>query len=201
MVLGDLGVGKTWFCIRAIFQLLEQSPEAEVLYCDFGGNFRIKNLKKLLSNSCELDQITIFHPKSLLEQIVFFRNLLETSKSSYDLIILDSVFGSPLTSQEYFQKKAKFWEKPIFSHLLDLQHIAREFKIPLLLTNHLFPAKENSDMNSSLAQYGGNLIEQFVPFKFLIQKTEQKNSLEVRVFQKMVGTADFVSVPISSKDN
>lgn len=201
MVLGDSGVGKTWFCLNAIFQLLEHTPETQVLYSNFHGNFRITNLKRLLSSSRELDQISIFQPNNLLEQIVFFRNLHEISRDSYDLIILDSVFGSPLTSFEYFRKKAKFWEKRIFSHLLDLHNIAREFKIPLLLTNHLVPTRENFETKSSLNQYGGYLAEQFVPIEFLIQKIEQKQLLEVRIFQKIVGSSDFTIVlPRSDND-
>ncbi|MFX0123699.1 MAG: hypothetical protein ACFFAE_08660 [Candidatus Hodarchaeota archaeon] len=195
VVVGDSGVGKTWFCIKAIFHLLEQIPKAQVLYNDFGGNFRITNLTKLLSSSYALDQITIFQPKSLLEQIIFFRNLLEKSKCFYNLIILDSVFGPPISCLEFFLKRGKFWEKHIFSHLLDLQVFAREFKIPILLTNHLMSARMNLEMNPSLNQYGANLIEQFVPIEFLIQKIEQNHILEVRVFQKKVGISNFTLVP------
>lgn len=117
MVLGDSGIGKTWFCLNAIYQFLEKEPNTQILYIDFGGNFRIRSLEKLLSNPRkQLDQITIFQPKSLLEEIIFFRNFLEKTEYSYDLIILDSVFGPPLTCLEYFHQKSQFWKKE-FSHI------------------------------------------------------------------------------------
>jgi hypothetical protein len=65
----------------------------------------------------------------------------------------------------------------------------------LLLTNHLIPDRENLEINPSLNQYGGCLIEQFVPIEFLVQKAEQNHFLEVRVFQNIVGISDFTLVP------
>ncbi|MFW9903660.1 MAG: hypothetical protein ACFFFH_04965 [Candidatus Thorarchaeota archaeon] len=197
MVLGDSGSGKTWFCLNATYHLLEKEPNAEVLYTDFGGNFRIKCLEKLLSNPHEqLNQITIFQPKSLIEQIIFFRNLLEKSECFYDLIILDSTFGPPLACLEYFHQKSKFWNKKIFMHLLDLQVIARQAGIPILLTNHLFSLRVNPGLESSLNQYGSELIEQFAPIEFLIEKNEQKHILEIRVYQKIIVKSDFELLPV-----
>ncbi|UCG03410.1 MAG: hypothetical protein JSW11_05340 [Candidatus Heimdallarchaeota archaeon] len=191
IVVGDSGVGKTWFCLKAIFQILTKNPQAHVVYNDFRGNFRINNLRKMLSNPCEqLDQITIFQPTSLLEQIIFVRNLLEISDCSFDLIVLDSVFGSPLTCLEYFYKKSKFWNKKIFAHLLDLQTVARQMKIPILLTNHLISTRENFELGSSLNQYGGDLVEQFVPIMFSLKKIAQKLFIELRIFQEIIDHSD-----------
>ena len=195
MVRGDSGVGKTWFCIRAINNLFKQRPEAQVLYSDFCGHLRISNLKKILSSSCQLEQITILQPNNLLEQIIFFQNLLDNSKCSYDLIVLDSLFGSPIDVLQYFYKESKFWKKRIFSHFFDLKRIARETNIPILLTNHSMLARDISDASSYLNQYGGHMVEQFVPIDILIQKTEQKHSLEVRIFQDIVGCTDFMLIP------
>ena len=192
LVIGDSGAGKTLYCMKVISQLLKRKPEAQILYSDFEGNFRINNLRKMLSDPSKLNQIVIFQPKSLLEQIVLFRNLVETSRYSYDLIILDSVFGSPLSCLAYFQKEQKLWEKRLFSHFLDLQLLARNSKIPILLTNHLISTKKPE---SSSNQFGEDLIRQFVPIEFFIQKIEQKQFLEVRVFQKLVGSSDFVLIP------
>lgn len=188
IIIGDSGAGKTWFCMQVISHLLQQKPEAQILYSDFEANFRINNLRELLSDPNKLNQILIFQPKSLLEQILLFRNLLETSNYSYDLIVLDSVFGSPLSCLEYFQKRRKLWEKRLFSHFLDLQLIARKSKTSILLTNHL---NSTNKTESPLNQFGEVLIRQFVPIEVFIQKIEQKQFLEVRLFQKLVGSSDF----------
>jgi len=195
VVIGESGVGKTWFCLKVILEILNLHPNAEVLYTVFGGNFRINNLKRLLPNSTQLEQIIIFQPKTLLEQIIFFQNLHENTRCNYDLIIVDSVFGSPLTAIEYFHEKKKFWQKRIFSHLFTLHRIANKFKIPILLSNHLVSVKENFESNSSVNQYGGYILEQFVPIEFIIQKTEHRYFLEVRIFQKRVGCYDFDLIP------
>ncbi|MFX1517882.1 MAG: hypothetical protein ACFFC6_16395 [Promethearchaeota archaeon] len=187
MCLGDSGVGKTWFCINAIRKLLTHEPDALIFYSDFGGNFRINNLRKLLSHPNEqLDQLTIFQPSSLLEQIVFFRNLLENCEFYYDLIILDSVFGPPLACYEYFHNNSKFWKKKIFAHLLDLKTIARQAKIPILITNQFISSRENSELPPSLNQYGGDLIDQLVPIVFFLQKIDQKLYVELRLFQEII---------------
>lgn len=194
-VVGESGVGKTWFCLKVISEILKKQPKSLVLYVDFGGNFRITNLKKVLPSVNQLDQITIFQPKTLLESILFFQNLLESSRYNYDLIIVDSIFGPPLLALEYLQVKKIFWEHRIFSHLFTLYCIVSKFKIPILLSNHLVSAKENSESISSISQYGGYLLEQFVPIEFIIQKTEHRHFLEVRIFQKRVGCSEFVLIP------
>jgi hypothetical protein len=199
VIVGEPGAGKTWFCINAIHQLLKQEPDAQILYTDFGGNFRIKNLRKLLSHPHkQLDQITIFQPTTLLDQIVFFRNLLEKSEYSYDLIVLDTVFGSPLACLEIFYNNSKFWNKRIFAHLLDLQTIARQIKIPLLLTNHLISSRENFQLHPSLNQYGGDLIELFAPIVFLLQKIDQKQFIELRIFKETLGHSDLLLPEVGS---
>jgi predicted ATP-dependent serine protease len=199
IIIGESGVGKTWFCINAIHKLLKQEPDAQVLYTDFGGNFRIKNLRKLLSHpNTQLDQITVFQTTTLLDQIVFFRNLLEKSECSYDLIVLDSVFGPPLTCFEYFHTNSKFWNKRIFAHLLDLQTIARQIKIPILLTNHLISSRENFQLRPSLNQYGGDLIELFAPIVFLLQKIDQKQFIELRIFKETLGQSDLLLPEVGS---
>ena len=195
VVRGESGVGKTWFCLRAILCLFQQDPNVQVLYSDFSGHLRFSNLKKICLSPHQVDQITIFQPSTLLEQIIFFRNLLEKRNENYHLIILDTVFGSPINALQYFHTESKMWKKQIFSHLLDLKMLAQEKEIPILLTNHSITSEEGS-----FKQYGHKLLEPFVPLDIFIRKTEQNHLLELRLFQEMLGSADFILIPSNVHD-
>ncbi|MFX0013233.1 MAG: hypothetical protein ACFE98_01405 [Candidatus Hermodarchaeota archaeon] len=194
-IIGYSGVGKTWFCIRAIDSLFKGKSDAKILFSDFCGNLRISNLRKLFPNPSLLQQVIIIQPTNLFEQIVFFRKLLENSRCPYDLIILDSLFGSPLHALQYFYKNARPWEKRIFFHLHDLSQLAMKNNIPILMTNHLIYPGENFNPFSSLNQHGGYLVEQFAPIEILIRKIDQTHCLELRIFQEIAVYSNFVLIP------
>lgn len=191
VVRGEPGAGKTWFCIHTISCLFQKKPEAQILFSDFSGHFRITNLKKVLPSSRQLKQITILRPDNLIEQIVFFRKLLEDPTNPFDLIILDSLFGSPLDVIEYSYKGSRVWNKRIFSHLFDLKRLALEQIIPIVLTNHSRPIGEFSDNNFASNQCIGHIVEQFVPIDILIQKINRSHNIEVRIFRELIGCTDF----------
>ncbi|MFX0142195.1 MAG: hypothetical protein ACFFDN_51630, partial [Candidatus Hodarchaeota archaeon] len=89
----------------------------------------------------------------------------------------------------------KFWEKRIFSHIIDLRRIAKMWGIPIIITNHVIPNDNNINLDTLSIQYGQEDIEQFVPIDMLIQKTEQENYLKLRFFNRFVGETDFELVP------
>jgi hypothetical protein len=195
VVRGDSGAGKTLFCLRTIDKLLNYNPNAHILYSEFSGHLRAANLKKFFLKSQKLDQITIYQPENLLEQIVFFRNLLDNPNDVYNLIVLDTILGSPLDILQYFRQEKKTWEKRIFSHLIDLRRIANMWEIPIMITNHLIPNDDKMNLGALSIQYGQELIEQFVPIDMLIRKTKQGHYLQLRFFNKYVGETDFELVP------
>lgn len=196
MVQGTSGSGKTWFCFRAIACLFRTKFDAQVLYSDFQGHVRIRNLKKLLSNSYQLDQIIFCQPTNLLEQIIFFQNLIEDNKDFYDLIILDTFLGSPLDSIHYFHE-SKMWCRQIFSHLSNLRQLAKKNKIPILLTNHITQVSNNSTTDTVFKQYGEAILEPLVPINFIIEKIKGNFVVELKVFQESIGRTDFVLIPFN----
>lgn len=188
---GDSGVGKTIFCIRAINCLFQQKNEARVLYSEINGNLRISTLKKLITEEKLLDQIDFFKPKSLTEQIIFFRNLAEEQDFHYNLIIIDTLFGSPLNALRYLKKEQRIWKRRIFSHLLDLKYIAEKWELPILLTNHTIGSSNDQNPEQSDRQHGEDLLSPIVPISIIIHKHKMKHILEFRLFHNLVKSSEF----------
>jgi predicted ATP-dependent serine protease len=197
VVCGESGVGKTWFCLRAINSMLNHRSNSEILFCDFNGHLRLSNLKKIIQRSEELDKITIIGLSDLLEQIVFFRDILQKKQKVFDLIILDTVFGSPIDSLRYFNQERKIWQNRIFFHLYDLSRLSIKWNIPILLVNHLV-TQAASSAATDIRQTGEKLLEPFVPIVLFIQKTEKRHSIELRLFKELIGRTDFELIPIAN---
>ncbi len=188
---GESGVGKTIFCIRAINSLFQLKADAKVLFCESSGNLRLSVLKKIITEEKLLGQVNILKPKSLVEQIIFFKNLVENTSEHYDLIIFDTLLGSPIEAINFVRTGNKLWKKRIFDHLLDIRNIADTWEIPILITEHTIPSKEEVNPECSHRKYGDDLISPFVPIDFFLLKNNGKNFLEFRLFRNLLATSEF----------
>ncbi len=191
---GDSGVGKTIFCLRAINCLFRENNEAKILYSEFNGNLRLSTIKKIISKEDLHNQIDFFKPKSLTEQIIFFRNLTGEPDFPYNLIIIDTLFGSPLEASRYLTKEPRIWKKRIFSHLLDLKNIAEKWEVPILLTNYTITSPNEKDFDISYSQYGEDLLNPIIAINMLIRKQKMKHILEFRLFQTLVASSEFTLI-------
>ncbi|MFW9779244.1 MAG: hypothetical protein ACFFE8_10355 [Candidatus Heimdallarchaeota archaeon] len=152
-IFGDSGAGKTWFCLQIIKELWTQNSDAQVLYSDFCGHLRIGNLKKIIQKPQHLDQISIVKPESLVEQIIFFRKFLdESGNSKYDLVVLDTLVGSPLDAACFMGKEKPKWIALLADHLLDMKILASQLQVPIVFTNHLIV--QSSDQNAPHSHFG-----------------------------------------------
>jgi archaellum biogenesis ATPase FlaH len=187
---GESGVGKTIFCIRAIYCLFQIKADAKVLFCESSGNLRFSVLEKIIPEEF-LDQVDILKLKSLVEQIIFFRNLIENAKVHYDLIIFDTFLGSPLETINYVRTGNNLWKKRIFTHLLDIRNIAETFNIPILITEHTFHSTEEENSVCTRRKYGNDLIGPFVPIDLFLLKNSGNNFLEFRLFGNFLASSEF----------
>ena len=174
LVLGTSGVGKTWFCLRGIKSVLNANPEANILYSDYSGNLRNTNIKRVLMDDHLLEKIDFFQPKSLTENILLIKQLLGKQNVDYDLLILDSLLGPPLLTREILYTERKKWGSIIFSFLLDLKKITREYGIPIILTLNLI---EGLTLNHVL-------IDPFITIKTILEKKEGRSSMQLFVFNQ-----------------
>ncbi len=180
-VVGESGSGKTWFCLNAINSMLKINSLAKIGYVDFSANLRLHNLNIMLPRKKFIDQIDFFQPKNLIESMIFAKSLLE--KTTYDLLVFDTIFGSPLQILETLKKKDGNWKYNILSFLLSLRRIAKKNDLPILLTHSL-----SSDKNNALRDNEFALIEPFISLKVFLHRSESERLMDVFFLQQSLGT-------------
>ena len=183
IIWGDSGGGKSRFCLKSILQIFRKDKTIKILYCDHSGNLRLSILSRIFSSD-ELESITFFNPKTLLEQLIYFRELTE-SGCLFNLIIIDTLFGSPLNFSKFFQHEKLFWEKKIFEHLLDLKYIAENSKVPILTTVY----KGDSENNSINWKIYESLLQAFSPIHFILEKENSIFKIVLKIFNKSIGSS------------
>ena len=181
-ILGESGVGKSWFCQQAIHSLLTSDRNANVIYSDFSGNIRFQNLKKTLNCEEFLDQVNFFHPNSILENIILIKKIVEGQYSDISLLILDTIFGSPMQLIELFGESKKKWTRNIFNFMLDLRKIAIRRNIPIIIAHHAF-----SDASKELASKD-RLIDPFCMTKSVLHKSSNGSSLDFYIYNQFLGS-------------
>ena len=196
-VIGDSGVGKTIFCLRAINQVLLRKPTSKILYCNFEGHLRQEVVHKIISDPSKRNQIWYFTPNSLSELLIFFNDL----QKRFDFIVIDTVFGAPVDSFNYFYRHALKWEKKIVMFLMNLRHKAKSWEIPILITNHLICSDAEFASFIPLNQSGGHLINPFVPIEFILSKNDNSHQINLRFFEQSLGEDSFTFVQAESTFN
>ncbi len=180
-ILGESGSGKTWFCLKAIRSMLKVNSAAKVGYIDFSANLRMHNLNTMLPEKKFIDHIDFFQPHNLFESMIFTKTLLEETK--YDLLVFDTIFGSPLQILETLKKKGGNWKYNIFSYLSSLRRIAKRNDLPILLTHSLSSDKNNSLRDNEFVQ-----IEPFISLKIFLHRSERERLMDVFFLQQSLGT-------------
>ncbi|WP_455463608.1 hypothetical protein [Candidatus Hodarchaeum mangrovi] len=186
---GDTGGGKSRFCLQGILQAFKKDRKIKILYCDHSGNLRYSIFSRFLSSD-ELESITFISPETLLEQLIYFRELTE-SNCLFNLIIIDTLFGSPLNFLKYFHKEKIFWSRRIFEHLLDLKYLAENSKVPILTTVYKTDI-ENKSENSNIY---GTLLHDFSPIHFFIEKVNTTFRVTLKLFNISIGSSQSSLLP------
>ena len=180
-ILGESGSGKTWFCLKTINSILKTNSSAKIGYVDFSANIRNHNLHLMLSEKNYLDQIDFFQPKTLFESIIFTTSLLK--ETHYDLLIFDTIFGSPLQILETLKTRDRNMKYNIFLFVLNLRKIAKRYNLPILLTHSLFNGTNNPLSDKEYVQ-----VEPFISLKFILHRSEKERLLDIFFFQQFLGT-------------
>jgi len=180
-VLGESGSGKTWFCLKVINSMLKSDFSAKIGYVDFSANIRSKNLKFMLSEKEFLSQIAFFQPKTLIESIIFTSSLLK--EMHYDMLIYDSIFGSPLQILETLKLGDRNWGYKIHIFLSNLRKLAKMYNVPILLTHSLFNNSSNFSSDKEFVQ-----VEPFISLKFRLYSTDKERKIDSFFFQQFLGT-------------
>ncbi len=164
---GPPGCGKTNICMLAAINAVAAGKKA--IYIDTEGGFSFERFQQLAKENTDkiLNEIMFFEPRTFKEQEEAIKKCkLLVSKDEFGLVVLDSSVA--LYRLEYAETddvmKAN---KQLGIHLSILSAIAREFKIPVIITTHVFK-KNDSEL---LDVIGGDAMKYWCKSIILIEKT------------------------------
>ncbi|MBI2085373.1 MAG: DNA repair and recombination protein RadB [Candidatus Aenigmarchaeota archaeon] len=164
---GPPGCGKTNICMLAAINAVNSGKK--VIYIDTEGGFSFERFSQLAGENTDkiLDRIMFLEPRTFKEQeetIKKCRSLV--TNDEFGLVVLDSSVA--LYRLEYAETddvmKAN---KQLGIHLSILSAIAREFKIPAIITTHVYK-KNDSEL---LDVIGGDAMKYWCKSIILIEKT------------------------------
>src|SRR3989338_4101287 len=152
---GPPGSGKTNICMLAAISAVESGKK--VIYIDTEGGFSFERFSQLAGENTDkiLSEIMFLEPKNFKEQEEVIRKCKSlVLKGDFGLVVLDSSVA--LYRLEYAETddvmKAN---KTLGIHLSMLSAIARDFKIPVIITTHVY--KKND--SETLDVIGGDAIK------------------------------------------
>ncbi|MBI4177380.1 MAG: DNA repair and recombination protein RadB [Candidatus Aenigmarchaeota archaeon] len=164
---GPPGTGKTNICMLAAINAVAAGKK--VIYIDTEGGFSFERFKQLAAENTDsvLNEIIFFEPRNFKEQeeaIKKCKSLVD--KGGIGLVVLDSSVA--LYRLEYAETddvmKAN---KTLGIHLSILSAVARDFKIPVIITTHVF-RKNDSEL---LDVIGGDAMKYWCKSIILIEKS------------------------------
>ncbi len=152
-VYGASGSGKTNFALQAAISCLKQGKK--VVYIDPEGSFSVERYLQVHSKK-DLDNILLFSPKAFEEQGDAVRTLAKIAKTEkIGLVVVDSIVALYRLHAHEPDKLAEA-NSMLSRQFAELSKIAREHKIPILVTNHVY-----SDFDSGELELVGRDIPKY----------------------------------------
>lgn len=154
---GAAGTGKTNICLLACLDCIRKGGKP--IFIDTEGGFSLERLMQLVPNYKEiLRKITLLEPKTFEEQGKIIRSL---EGREFDLVILDSAVA--LYRLEYADplKEALEANRELSKQLSILSNLAREMRIPVIITSHVFrnwETKKNEILGGDSIKYWSKVI-------------------------------------------
>jgi DNA repair protein RadB len=165
-IYGPPGSGKTNLGLLC----LTKNAEKKVIYVDTEGSFSINRIKQLSENYEEiLKNIIILTPVNFEEQKKVFEKLKNIVSDKIGLIIIDSI--AMLYRLEIGINRDVFKvNRDLGVQLVDLVHIARKFKIPVIITNQVYSDFEDKTKTNIV---GGDILKYASKCLIELQKTDK----------------------------
>jgi len=146
-IYGPAGSGKTNIALCTALSCLKYNKK--VLFVDTEGNFSLERFKQLGGKEDDLKNIIFYEPSSWKEQHEKILKLEEIVKrKNIGLIIIDSFVA--LYRLELDQNNFQRVNRQLATQYSILSKIARENKIPILVTNQVYAAGEKIEMTSRM---------------------------------------------------
>lgn len=168
-VYGPPGSGKTNLCLAATVAALKNNQK--VIYIDSEGGFSPTRFDQIArKEEIDVNKVFLLEPTDFAAQKDSIDKAYEISKKQdIGLIIVDSIVA--LYRLELTDEKANETNKELSRELAILSKIAREKKIPILITTQVYNTFGSNDVEVS----GGFLTKWWAKVLIELQKTEISN--------------------------
>ncbi|MBI5061168.1 MAG: DNA repair and recombination protein RadB [Candidatus Aenigmarchaeota archaeon] len=147
-IYGPPGSGKTNIALSAALEC-----KSKVLYIDTEGSFSLERFQQIGGDEKKLKNIMLIEPHTWQEQCVAIENLDKLmQRESIGLVIVDSFVA--LYRLELAQENFQQVNRQLAMQYAILSRIARECKIPILVTNQVYSKGDEVELSSrSIAKY------------------------------------------------
>lgn len=176
-IYGPGGSGKTNLCISAMINVIKNGKK--VIYIDTESSFSLNRMKQIDKNYEEtLKDVVFLKPVSFEEQKGSFEKLKELINEDIGLVIVDSI---AMLYRLEFGKSQDIYEvnRELGSQISYLSEIARQKKIPVLITNQVYSSFEDKE---EVKLVGGDILR--YGSKCLLEIKKGKNNIRLAIIRK-----------------
>ncbi len=164
-VYGDFATGKTTLCLQLCSQSLKIGKKS--IYVDTEGSFSPERLLQI-NPEMDLKKILIFEPYSFEDQCEVLEKLEETVDDEIGCIVVDSmVLLYRLKGGTYDEKRDL--NRLLGKQLLNLSKIARNYNIPVVITNQIY-----EDFDNGITPLGGSVLRYWSKIIIKLEKIPEK---------------------------
>ena len=147
---GAAGSGKSTLCLQATVTTARRGET--VIFVDTEGGFSVERILQMADRSV-LERILVVRPRAMASQKEVFAKIREDSKQA-GLIIVDSI--SMLYRMELTAGPIPEAARELASHMALLLDIARDERVPVLVTSQVYSAMDGTDRS---VMYGGEFMK------------------------------------------
>jgi DNA repair protein RadB len=188
-IYGPAGSGKTNIVLLTMLSCINSK---KVVYIDTEGSFSLDRFRQLGGNEEKLKKIIFIEPNSWKEQHAYVKGIKKVVEEGVSLIAIDSMvsFYRLELSQDNFQTI----NKQLATQYSVLSRIAREYKIPVLVTNQIYSRGEEIEITSrSIGHYWSKCLVE-------LRKTGKENH-RVAIIRKHRSLPEGRKIEFEIKEN
>jgi len=138
-VYGDFATGKTTICLQLCSQSFKLGKKS--IYIDTEGSFSPERLLQM-NPEMDLKKILVFEPYSFEEQCEVLEKLEEKMNDEIGFIAVDSMVSLYRLKGGTYDEKRDL-NRLLGKQLLNLSKIARNYNIPVVITNQIYEDFDN----------------------------------------------------------
>ncbi len=164
-VYGDFATGKTTMCLQLCSQSFKIGKKS--IYVDTEGSFSPERLLQI-NPEMDLKKILIFEPYSFEDQCEVLEKLEEKVDEEIGCIVVDSMVSLYRLKGGTYDEKRDL-NRLLGKQLLNLSKIARNYNIPVVITNQIY-----EDFDNGITPLGGSVLRYWSKIIIKLEKIPEK---------------------------